>query len=235
MNESEQPPPEQKGPAPLPAETVTFLMTDIEGSVRLWEASPDLMRDALMRHDVLAGEIAARHGGRQIKSRGEGDSLFLVFPAVADAVTAACVLQQAYGAEPWPTASPLRVRMALHTGEAEQRDGDYYGGAVNRCARLRAAAHGGQVLLSATVGDLVRAGLPPQPACGTWGRTACGIWAARSRSISSSTPLCRRSSPRSAPWMTPPCPTTCPCSLRRSWAVTRNWPTSRRCWAAHAS
>ena len=160
MNESEQPP-EKKGPTPLPAETVTFLMTDIEGNVRLWEASPDLMRRALMRHDALADGITTRHGGRQIKSRGEGDSLFLVFPAVEDAVAAACALQQAYGAEPWPTASPLRVRMALHAGEAEPRDGDYYGGAVNRCARLRAAAHGGQVLLSATAGDLVRAGLSP--------------------------------------------------------------------------
>lgn len=150
MNESEE-----------PAETVTFLMTDIEGSVRLWEASSDLMRRALTRHDALASEITTRHGGRQIKSRGEGDSLFLVFPTVGDAVAAACALQQAYGAEPWPTASPLRVRMALHSGEAESRDGDYYGGAVNRCARLRAAAHGGQVLLSATAGDLVRAGLSP--------------------------------------------------------------------------
>ena len=161
MNESEQPPSKVRN-APLPTGTVTFLMTDVEGSVRLWEASPDQMRRALARHDALADEVVARHGGRQIKSRGEGDSLFLVFSAVRDALVAACALQQTYRAEPWPPDTPLRVRMALHIGEAEQRDGDYYGGAVNRCARLRAAAHGGQVLLSATVGESGRDSLPTE-------------------------------------------------------------------------
>ncbi len=165
VNESQHPPQEATGEdAPLPAGTVTFLMTDVEGSVRLWEESSALMRRALARHDALAGAITARHGGRQIKSRGEGDSLFLVFPAVGDALRAACALQQAYGAEPWPTAAPLRVRMALHAGEAEQRDGDYYGGVVNRCARLRSAAHGGQVLLTAMARDRVGDDLPPEAA-----------------------------------------------------------------------
>src|SRR5438874_6889157 len=132
--------------ADLPSGTVTFLFTDIEGSTRLWEQHPQAMEGALARHDALAAEVIGRHGGTLVKHRGEGDSLFAVFPRAVDAVSAAFALQQAFMAEPWPADAPLRVRMALHTGDASARDGDYYGAAVNRCARLRAAAHGGQIL-----------------------------------------------------------------------------------------
>src|SRR5205823_3745722 len=76
------------------------------------------------------------------------------------AVAAAAAMQQALYAEPWPTPSPLQVRMALHTGEADLREGDYYGSAVNRCSRLRSAAHGGQVLLSRSTYELVRDNTP---------------------------------------------------------------------------
>jgi len=95
-----------------------------------------------------------------VRPRGEGNSRFCVFARATDAVVAAAAIQQALHAEPWPTATPLRVRMALHTGEADLRDGDYYGSAVNRCARLRAIAHGGQALLSMATEELVRDGLP---------------------------------------------------------------------------
>src|SRR5207248_7968166 len=98
--------------------------------------------------------------GVLVKSRGEGDSLFAVFARPTDALAAACALQKAILAEPWPTSSPIRVRVALHTGEADLREGDYYGTAVNRCARVRACAHGGQVLLSQATADLVRGALP---------------------------------------------------------------------------
>src|SRR5262249_13459579 len=95
-----------------------------------------------------------------IKSRGEGDSLFAVFARATDAVAAACTLQQVFVAEPWPTETPLRVRMAIHTGEAGLREADYYGPAINRCARLRSIGHGGQVLLSGTAEELIRDSLP---------------------------------------------------------------------------
>jgi predicted ATPase/class 3 adenylate cyclase len=146
--------------ANLPTGTVTFLFTDIEGSTRLWEQHPDAMRAALARHDTLASAIIAQHAGTVVKSRGEGDSLFAVFADATQALAAACALQRALVAEPWPPETPLRVRMALHTGEADLRAGDYYGPAVNRCARLRAAGHGAQVLLSAAAADRVRGHLP---------------------------------------------------------------------------
>jgi class 3 adenylate cyclase len=146
--------------AQLPTGTVTFLFTDIEGSTRLWEEYPEVMRGALARHDALAAALVERHVGTLVMSRGEGDSLFAVFARATDALAAACAFQQALHAEPWPPEIPLRVRMALHTGEADLRDGGYYGSEVNRCARLRAVAHGGQVLLSRTTYDLVRDALP---------------------------------------------------------------------------
>jgi class 3 adenylate cyclase len=144
----------------LPTGTVTFLLTDIEGSTRLWEQQPAAMRESLARHDALLTAGIQQFGGAVVKSRGEGDSVFAVFARATDAVAAACALQRALVAEPWPAALPLRVRVALHTGEAELVDGDYRGAAVNRCARLRAMAHGGQVLLSRTTYDLVRDALP---------------------------------------------------------------------------
>src|SRR4029450_271014 len=92
--------------------------------------------------------LTEQHGGQVVRPRGEGDSRFCVFSRATDAVAAAAAMQRALHAHPWPAEAPLRVRMAVHTGEADLRDGDYYGSAVNRCARLRALAHGGQVLLS---------------------------------------------------------------------------------------
>src|SRR5260370_341466 len=107
-----------------------------EGATRLWEQQPEAMRAALARHDALLAAGIQQHEGQVVKSRGEGDSLFAVFARATDALAAAADLQQALIAAAWPTADPLRVRMALHTGEAELRDGDYFGPAVNRCARL---------------------------------------------------------------------------------------------------
>ena len=143
-----------------PSGTVTFLLTDIEGSTRLWEQHPEEMKAAVTRHDALAAQVIATHAGSLVKGRGEGDSLFAVFARATDAVGAAAALQLALLAEAWPTPTPLRVRMALHTGEADFREGDYYGAVVNRCARLRATAHGGQVLLSLATKELVRPRLP---------------------------------------------------------------------------
>src|SRR5207244_1244019 len=96
--------------------------TDIEGSTRLWEQHPAAMQHALARHDGLAAAVIAQHAGTLVKSRGEGDSLFAVFPHAHAAVAAACALQQTLQAEPWPAETPLHVRMALHTAPAEQRE-----------------------------------------------------------------------------------------------------------------
>src|SRR5919206_2767230 len=147
--------------ADLPTGTVTFLFTDIAGSTALWEQQPAEMRHAMARHDALVDQLVAAQQGQVVRPRGEGDSRFAVFARATDAVAAAATLQQAFYAEPWPTPTPLRVRMALHTGEADLRDGDYYGSAVNRAARLRAIAHGGQTVLSTATQELVRDRLPP--------------------------------------------------------------------------
>ncbi len=144
----------------LPTGTVTFLFTDVSGSTLLWERAPEAMRAALARHDQIADEIVQRHDGEVVRERGEGDSLFAVFARATDGVAAAVELQRAYLQEQWAGQVPLRVRMALHTGEAELRAGDYYGSAVNRCARVRSLGEGGQILLSQTVYDIVRDALP---------------------------------------------------------------------------
>jgi predicted ATPase/class 3 adenylate cyclase/tetratricopeptide (TPR) repeat protein len=144
----------------LPTGTVTFLFTDVEGSTHLWELNPPAMKAATARHDSIVEETIAQFDGVLVRPRGEGDSRFAVFARASDAVAAAVRLQVMLHAEPWPPPTPLRVRMALHTGEADLRQGDYYGAAVNRCARLRAIVHGGQILLSQTTHDLVRIALP---------------------------------------------------------------------------
>jgi class 3 adenylate cyclase len=117
--------------------TVTFLLSDVEGSSARWEADPAAMSEAVARHDECAEAIVGRHRGALLKTRGEGDSLFAAFLRATDAAAAALDLQI-------ELSDVLPVRVALHTGEAELRNGDYFGTAVNRCARIRAvnAAHG---------------------------------------------------------------------------------------------
>jgi predicted ATPase/class 3 adenylate cyclase len=146
--------------AELPSGTVTFLLTDVEGSTALWELAPEPMRAALARHDAIFENAVRAYRGLHIRPRGEGDSRFAVFAAAPEAVAATLAIQRAFAAEPWPTPRPIKVRIGVHTGEAELRDGDYYGSAVNRCARLRGIAHGGQVLLSATTASLACERLP---------------------------------------------------------------------------
>ncbi|HLM20553.1 MAG TPA: DUF4062 domain-containing protein [Propionibacteriaceae bacterium] len=142
--------------AGLPAGTLTFLLTDIEGSTRLWESEPEAMEVALQQHDRLLAEVIESHGGAVVTSRGEGDSFFAVFQSAVSAVEAAGMCQLGLGREVWPTGSALRVRMGLHTGEVRVRGGDHLDYTpINRCARVRAAGHGGQVLLTKATRDLV--------------------------------------------------------------------------------
>ena len=144
----------------LPTGTLTFVFTDIEGSTRLWEQSPEEMLQAHARHGALIVACVERHGGTFVRTRGEGDSTFSVFPAADHALAAICAFQRALAAEPWPEQTPIRVRAALHTGAANLHQNDYNSSDVNRCARLRAIAHGGQTVISQTVFDLVVEQLP---------------------------------------------------------------------------
>ena len=145
----------------LPAGTVTFLLTDIEGSTRLWEAHPAEMAQAVPAHYALLADAVGRHGGVRPVEQGEGDSVVAAFSRASDAVAAALDAQRALAAAEWPGGVRLRVRIALHTAEAQLRDeGNYFGVALSRCARLRAIAHGGQTLLSRAVHDLVLDRMP---------------------------------------------------------------------------
>jgi predicted ATPase/class 3 adenylate cyclase len=146
----------------LPVGIVTFLFTDVEGSTRLWEESPESMMEAIRQHDEAIEGAAENHGGVPVRPRGEGDSRFVVFSSASDAVKAAAEMQRLLDAVEWVTPRPLLVRMALHTGEADLRLGDYYGAAVNRAARLRAIAHGGQTIMSASTWELVQDDLPAE-------------------------------------------------------------------------
>src|SRR5437763_3799324 len=140
-----------------PIGTVTFLFTDVKGSTRAWEAHPAETQTALKRHDeIVAREIEA-HNGALILERGEGDSVFAVFARAADAVSAAVEIQRALHAQTWPVDVPMRVRMAIHTGEA---GADYRGPHVKRAARLRAIAHGEQILISGVTAGILRDALP---------------------------------------------------------------------------
>ncbi len=139
----------------LPEGVVTFLFTDVEGSTRLWELAPDAMMEALRQHDEAIEQATTAHAGIPVRPRGEGDSRFIVFGSASDAVAGAAEMQRRLDSVDWATADPLRVRASLHTGPADLRLGDYYGSAVNRAARLRAIAHGGQTIMSGATYDLV--------------------------------------------------------------------------------
>ena len=145
--------------ADLPTGTVTLLFTDIEGSTRLWEAQPQAMRTALARHDALLRRCIEDHQGHVFKT--VGDAFCAAFHTAADALDAALDAQRTLHREAWPEHAALSVRMALHSGAVEMRDGDYFGAPLNRVARLLAAGHGGQTLLSEVTHDLCRDHFPP--------------------------------------------------------------------------
>jgi len=146
-------------PPDLPTGTVTFLFTDLEGSTRLWEECPDTMGDALARHDEILREAVNHHGGAIVKTTGDG--VHAAFTSARAGIDAALAAQRRLQDTDWATPVPLLVRMGLNSGEAELRDGDYYGQSVNRAARIMAAAHGGQVAISQTTAQLLEDSLPP--------------------------------------------------------------------------
>lgn len=142
----------------LPEGTVSFLFTDVEGSTRRWEEHPAAMPAALARHEALLREAIADADGVVFKT--VGDALCAAFPAAVGALAAALAAQRALTAVGWGETGPLPVRMAIHLGPAAPIAGDYLGPTVNRVARLLAAAHGGQVLLSGAAAEAVWDDLP---------------------------------------------------------------------------
>ncbi|MBC5804062.1 MAG: adenylate/guanylate cyclase domain-containing protein, partial [Candidatus Eremiobacteraeota bacterium] len=143
----------------LPTGTVTFAFSDIEGSTQRWEAHPLEMRSALRRHDSLLAEAIETHGGCVFKT--VGDAFCAAFERPSNALLAALDAQRRLAREDFVPVGGLGVRMALHTGAADERDGDYFGPVVNRAARLLALGHGGQVLVSGASADLLCDVLPP--------------------------------------------------------------------------
>lgn len=142
-----------------PSGTVTFLFTDIEGSTRHWEEQPEAMSAALARHDAILRQAIEAYSGFVFKT--VGDAFCAAFPTPHYALAAALNIQRMLISEDWPTqVGQVKVRVALHTGVTEEREGDYFGQPVNRVARLLAAGHGGQVLLSLSTQELVRDNLP---------------------------------------------------------------------------
>src|SRR5271170_684334 len=131
-------------PAAAPSGVVTFLFTDVEGSTRRWEADADAMRVALAAHDAALRRAIEAHGGWLFKHTGDG--VCAAFASPKSAVDAAVTAQRAL---------ELPVRMGLATGEAELREGDYFGAVLNRAARVMAAGHGGQILLAESTAGLL--------------------------------------------------------------------------------
>ncbi len=148
-------------PAQLPTGVVTFLLTDIEGSSGLWEADAEAMAAALELHDELIAAAVGSHAGWLLKAKGEGDSTLSVFRRASDAVACAVDIQSALRSAAWPGGLDLRARVALHSGEAHERGGDYFGPALNRAARLRSLARGGVTVMSQATAEIVRERMPP--------------------------------------------------------------------------
>jgi predicted ATPase/class 3 adenylate cyclase len=145
--------------ADLPIGTVSFLFTDLEGSTRRWEEQPELMGAALARHDAILDAAISTHGGVVFARMGDG--LAAAFGSAGEAVAAAVDAQRGLTAEPWPAGlGGLRARMGVHTGDGVLVDGQYLNQPLNRCARLMAIGHGGQLLLSGSTAPLVRGNLP---------------------------------------------------------------------------
>ena len=137
---------------------LTFLFTDLESSTRLWERFPEAMKPAMERHDAILREAVEHFDGRVVKTTGDG--MMAVLSSPSDGVAACVEAQRGLAAEPWGETGAMRVRMGLHAGEAQPRAADFYGPPVNRAARIMAAAHGGQVLLSALAAQLATGRLP---------------------------------------------------------------------------
>jgi predicted ATPase/class 3 adenylate cyclase len=153
-----RPTPARAPAAGLPTGTLTFVFSDIEGSTERWDRNRTAMQDAVLRHDAIVRAAIEARGGYVFKTIG--DAFCAAFPTAPAALAAAIDVQRTLAAEDFSSVDGIRVRMALHTGDADERNGDYFGPALNRVARLLAIGYGGQVLVSQVTADIVRSSLP---------------------------------------------------------------------------
>ncbi len=137
------------------------MLTDLQGSTQAWEKQPKAMRSAMARHDAILASAVGDHAGALVEAGREGDSVLAVFRTAAVAAACALEVQKNFASESWPEGLELNVRIALHTGEAQLREGHYFGPALNRCARLLATCHPGQVLLTKATESMLADELPP--------------------------------------------------------------------------
>ena len=144
--------------AELPSGTVTFLFSDVEGSTRLLTRLRGRYAEVLAEHQRLLRAAFEEHDGREVHT--EGDAFFVAFVRASDAIAAAVGAQRSLASQRWPEGVDVRVRIGVHTGEAEVRQDDYVGLDVHRAARICAAGHGGQVLISSSTRELVADELP---------------------------------------------------------------------------
>jgi class 3 adenylate cyclase len=220
----------REAPAPTVSATVAIMLTDVEDATRLFARHPGKAARALRRQeDLIAAAVAMCHGMSHWE-RGEGGSTFAVFARASDALTCALEVQRAIEREDWPRELRVGVRVALHAGETES---DGRGIAVERCAGIRALGHGGQVLVSGAVRELVGEDLPAGRACEISGCTLCATWSAPSTSSSWRIPTCRATFRRCNP--SEHAATACRSSSPASWAVSGSSPSLRRCRAAPVS
>src|SRR4029077_17026349 len=150
-------PKKQDAAASHPTGTIAFLFSDIEGSTKRWEEFPEALQGALRRHDAQMHADIGTLGGHVFKTIG--DAFCAAFHRVPDAIAAALAAQRAVASETWSEIGGLPVRMAIHAGLADERDGDYFGPTVKRVARLLSVAHGGQIVLSGAAAGLIK-GVP---------------------------------------------------------------------------
>jgi predicted ATPase/class 3 adenylate cyclase len=155
-------------PAPIssPGAIVVFLLTDLAGSTRNWERKPRAMREAMSKHDAILAGCIERHGGGQVEAGREGDSILAAFPNAPAAAATALEIQREIQAAAWPDGLELRIRIAIHAGEAQFRGGHYFGQALNRCARVLGTCHPGQIVISRATQELLADELPPN--AGLW-------------------------------------------------------------------
>ena len=137
------------------------MLTDLQGSTRAWERQPKAMRSAMAEHDRILADVVRNHSGHLVETGREGDSVLAVFRTAATAAACALDIQEGFATESWPDGLDLRTRVAMHTGEAQLRDGHYFGAALNRCARLLATCHPGQVLLTKATESMLADEIPP--------------------------------------------------------------------------
>ena len=146
--------------AALPEGIVAFLLTDLEGSTRLWEKRPGAMRKAMVQHDAILGRAVERNAGALVEAGREGDSVLAVFRKTAGAAACALEIQREIAMAIWPPGVKLQLRVAIHAGEAQLRGGHYFGQVLNRCARMLATCHGGQIVLSKAAHEVLVDELP---------------------------------------------------------------------------